>query len=86
MVPRLSLPAMTSACSTPGTGLSTVAIMKDSHLPAMASALSLPALSNALSFCRRGPFFIFQKVRFHGGIAKMEVKRGFNSLHPLQHH
>src|ERR1039458_2857234 len=37
MVPRLSLPAMTRALATPGSGFGTAWIRNDSHLPAMAA-------------------------------------------------
>lgn len=42
MVPRMSLPAITMALGTPGTGEFTTSEMKDSHFPSMAETSSLP--------------------------------------------
>jgi hypothetical protein len=46
MVPRLSLPAITSARSTPGSGLLSVCTCQPSHLPWMAETSSAPDLIN----------------------------------------
>jgi hypothetical protein len=42
MAPRLSLPAITNALETPGSGFDTTGRKNDSHLPAMALASILP--------------------------------------------
>jgi hypothetical protein len=45
-VPRRSLPAITRALSTPGSGWFTVAKMNDSHCPSMALTSSFPSRIN----------------------------------------
>lgn len=42
MVPRLSLPAMTSALSILGSGLSTIAVLNTSHLPSTSDGSNKP--------------------------------------------
>ena len=49
MVPRLSLPTMTSALATPGNGSGTTWMKNDSHLPVMGEASIFPSRINSVN-------------------------------------